>query len=68
MRVLSMQSVTGADECLNYMRTSGYTLHHFETASGLRFVLNSDNSIGDLRASLRHIYSGIWVRPTVASC
>lgn len=57
---MRVQNVTGG-EGLNHLRTNAYTLHHYETASGLRFVINTDNSISDLRASLRHIYAGIWV-------
>ena len=37
-------------------QTSNFTLHHFETASGLRFVLNTDHETGDLRSNLRNIY------------
>jgi len=40
------------------LRTNAYTLHHFETMTGLRFVLNTDNSIVDMRGHLRHIYAG----------
>lgn len=48
-------------EGLNHLRTNAYTLHHYETASGLRFVINTDNSISDLRAPLRHLYANVWV-------
>ena len=41
--------------------TSAYKLHYFETASGLRFVLTTDLTAGDLRDTLRHIYSQIFV-------
>ena len=45
-------------EGLNHLRTNAYTLHHFETPTGLRFVLNTDNSMAaDMRAHLRHIYA-----------
>eukprot|EP00752_Nemacystus_decipiens_P014836 g13208.t1 len=46
---------------LHALKTASYTLHHLETGSGLRFVLNTDNNAGDLRPTLRHLYSGIFV-------
>lgn len=46
---------------LHALKTDSYTLHHLETGSGLRFVLNTDNNAGDLRPTLRHLYSGIFV-------
>lgn len=46
---------------LHALKTSTYTLHHLETGSGLRFVLNTDNNAGDLRPNLWHLYSGIYV-------
>ena len=41
--------------------TSAYRLHYFETASGYRFVLTTDLAAADLRDTLRHIYSNIFV-------
>lgn len=46
---------------LHALKTGSYTLHHLETGSGLRFVLNTDNNAGDLRPNLRHLYSSIFV-------
>ncbi|KAG5192933.1 Sybindin-like protein [Tribonema minus] len=46
---------------LQSFTTDSYTLNFFETASGLRFVLNTDNRAGDLTAILRHIYGNIFV-------
>lgn len=46
---------------LHALKTATYTLHHLETGSGLRFVLNTDNNAGDLRPNLKHLYSGIFV-------
>jgi trafficking protein particle complex subunit 1 len=43
------------------LKASDYTLHYYEVASGLRFVLTSDNEAGDLSPVLRHIYSHLFV-------
>mmetsp|Transcript_21628 Transcript_21628/g.43790 ORF Transcript_21628/g.43790 Transcript_21628/m.43790 type:complete len:141 (-) Transcript_21628:172-594(-) len=41
--------------------TSAYKLHYFETASGLRFVMQTDLAASDMRETLRYIYSQIYV-------
>lgn len=43
------------------IKTNVFTMHQFHTASGLRFVLNTDNNSGDLRQNMYHIYASIWV-------
>ena len=49
-------------EGLHLVKTSRFTLHHLETASGIRFVLNTDsNTVGSLRSNLQHIYGHIFV-------
>ena len=45
--------------------TSKYKLHYFETATGLKFVINTDNSIGNLSDELWHLYSKIYVEYVV---
>ncbi|TFJ87434.1 hypothetical protein NSK_001765 [Nannochloropsis salina CCMP1776] len=62
---LGSKNAPSSSDGLNHLRTNAYTLHHFETLTGLRFVLNTDNSIVDMRGHLRHIYSGIWVQHVV---
>ncbi|KAJ3278657.1 Trafficking protein particle complex subunit 1 [Borealophlyctis nickersoniae] len=42
-------------------RTNVYKLHYFETASGLRFILNTDPHMDSMRDTLRSIYSNIYV-------
>lgn len=39
-----------------YYKTSKYTLHYFETPSGLKFVLNTDNSSQNARELLQQLY------------
>jgi hypothetical protein len=41
--------------------TNKFKLNYFETASGLRIVLNTDPRCGDMREALRFIYSSIYV-------
>lgn len=41
--------------------TSKYKLNYFETATGLKFVLNTDISVGNLAEEMWHIYSTIFV-------
>ncbi|CAN0018284.1 unnamed protein product [Phaeothamnion confervicola] len=54
-------------EGLHTLKTDAYTLHHLETGSGLRFVLNTDSNAGNLRPSLRHLYSAVFVEHVVKS-
>lgn len=59
--LVTKMSTDPASTGLHALKTGSYTLHHLETGSGLRFVLNTDNNAGDLRPTLRHLYSGIFV-------
>uniref|UniRef100_A0A7S2AMS8 Trafficking protein particle complex subunit n=1 Tax=Octactis speculum TaxID=3111310 RepID=A0A7S2AMS8_9STRA len=59
--LVSRMSSRPGTEGLHCLKTNNFTLHHLETASGLRFVLNTDGDTGDLRPSLRHIFSSIFV-------
>uniref|UniRef100_M3ZYU8 Trafficking protein particle complex subunit n=1 Tax=Xiphophorus maculatus TaxID=8083 RepID=M3ZYU8_XIPMA len=50
-----------------------YRLHYYETASGLKFVMNTDLSVSNARDTLQHIYSNLYVdlvvkNPLVPSC
>ena len=45
-------------------RTSAYALHNLETATGLKFVVTTDPSVGHLRDVLKKLYATIYV-PTV---
>lgn len=62
-------SPTDMKEGLQSFSTNKYTLHHFQTATGLRFVLNTPPS--DLRAkreartALIHIYAQLYVNLVV---
>jgi hypothetical protein len=48
-----------------YYKTSRYTLHYFETPSGLKFVLNTDVNAQNVRELLQQIYSQVYVEYVV---
>jgi len=56
-----------AEDGLHCLKTDAFTLHHFETASGLRFVLNTDRNTADLRSNLVEIYSNLFVDLVVSN-
>jgi len=43
-------------------RTSQYKLHFYETPTGLKFVVNTDLNVGNMREALQHIYSQVCLR------
>lgn len=56
------QRVSPVDcEGLRKFSTSAYTLHQFETPTGLRLVLNTDPTVEDMRTHLQYIYSDLFV-------
>lgn len=52
------------DGFLHY-KTSKYTLNYMETPSGLKFVLNTDNSAQNVRNLLNQLYSQIYIEYVV---
>jgi hypothetical protein len=50
---------------LQCFKTDVFCLHHFETASGIKLILNTDRDVGDMTAQLKHIYSNIYVEYVV---
>mmetsp|Transcript_11090 Transcript_11090/g.13768 ORF Transcript_11090/g.13768 Transcript_11090/m.13768 type:complete len:181 (+) Transcript_11090:197-739(+) len=58
-----------SDQSLHSVRTGASTLHTFDTISGLKFVMYTDNNVpsGNVRDVLRHVYSHIWVETVVRS-
>ncbi|RLN79458.1 hypothetical protein BBJ28_00023834, partial [Nothophytophthora sp. Chile5] len=55
----------GASEGLQRYQTNAYTCHQYETPSGLRFIMMTDNQAGDLGPTLKHIYAQIYVETVV---
>ncbi|KAF7386878.1 trafficking protein particle complex subunit 1 [Vespula maculifrons] len=48
-----------------YYKTSKYTLHYFETPSGLKFVLNTDNATQNARELLQQLYREVYLEYVV---
>ena len=44
-----------------FYKTTKYTLHYFETPSGLKFVLNTDNAAQNVRELLQRLYSQVCI-------
>ena len=49
------------------VRPRRYALHSFETLSGYRFVLLTDEKAGDPRQALFHVYAQLFVELVVKS-
>ncbi|RLN66040.1 hypothetical protein BBJ29_007933 [Phytophthora kernoviae] len=61
----STTGANGAPEGLQRYQTNNYTCHQYETPSGLRFILMTDNQAGDMAPTLKYIYSQIYVETVV---
>lgn len=58
-------SPADSKDCFLNYRTSKYKLHFYETPTGLKFILNTDLSVVNIRDILHHIYSKIYVEYVV---
>jgi len=47
--------------------TDSYTMHCFVSASGLRFILNSDRGKGDMQQLMKRLFSEIFVEYVVGN-
>ena len=56
----SKLSPTSLDE-IHTVKTNAFTLHHFESMTGMVFVLNTDANTSDLYQSLQSIYCNIYI-------
>ncbi|XP_052860712.1 trafficking protein particle complex subunit 1-like [Anopheles cruzii] len=52
-------------EGFQWYKTNKYTLHYLEIPSGVRFLLNTDNSSTGVREFLQTIYAKLWVEYVV---
>ena len=48
-------------EGLHIVKTNSYTLHHYESLTGMLFVLNTDPDVPDMYQSLQHVYNNIFI-------
>ncbi|KAJ1430455.1 Sybindin-like protein [Ochromonadaceae sp. CCMP2298] len=46
---------------LHFVKTNAFTLHHYQSPSGLMFVLNTNNNVPDMYTHLQHVYSQLYV-------
>ncbi|XP_031633334.1 trafficking protein particle complex subunit 1 [Contarinia nasturtii] len=58
-------SPTDPKEGFLFYKTNKYALHYLETASGLRFVLNTDTSAVSVKEFLQQYYAKVWVEYVV---
>jgi hypothetical protein len=40
-------------------KTNCYKLNYYETLTGLKFILNTDNNVGNIRDTLHQLYSTV---------
>lgn len=57
-RISPRPSVTG----FRHYSTGAYKLNYYETMSGLKFVMLTDNNVGDIQSELREIHSKFYIR------
>ncbi|KAI8799924.1 Sybindin-like protein [Cladochytrium replicatum] len=56
-----VKKLSGKSDGFISYRTNVYRLHYYETASGLKFVMNTDPGVENLSEAIRMIYSQIYV-------
>ena len=57
----SQMAPTGSNSNLRTMKTNSFILHHFQSASGIMFAVNSDTDTLDMQQHLQSIYSNVFV-------
>ena len=59
--LISRLSPTSTKDGFLSYSTDKYKLHFFETPTGVKFILNTGNKVGDCRDVLQHIYAKFYV-------
>ena len=54
-------SPVGESDELRMIKTNSFTLHHYETGTGLLFVLNTDAGAPNQHRRLEHVYRNIYI-------
>lgn len=49
------------NDSLRTVKTNAFNLHHYESPSGLMFVLNTHSDLADLSSNLQFVYAQIYV-------
>lgn len=57
----SKLSPSEGSEGLHIIKTNSFTLHHYQSVTGLVFVLNTGNDIPDQYQTLKHVYTNIYI-------
>lgn len=57
----SKLSPSEGTEGLHIVKTNAFTLHHYQSVTGLVFILNTDNDVPDQYQTLKHIYANIYI-------
>lgn len=55
------RNVPNSSSHLKTLKTDSFVLHHFQSSSGIMFVVNSDLDSPDLQSHLQNIYSQVFV-------
>ncbi len=58
---LSPGTAAASSDNMNSMRTDTFTLHHYQSVTGLMFVINTDSQSYDVHVQLEFIYKNIFV-------
>ena len=58
---LKSRNAPNSSSHLKTLKTDSFILHHFQSSSGIMFVVNSDVDSPDLQSHLQNIYSQVFV-------
>lgn len=61
----SRMSPTDQKDGFLNLRTNKYKLNFYETPSGLKFIMNTDLHVGNIRSILQQMYSNVYVEYVV---